>query len=82
MMTTVSALFGGLPLALMTGAGSETRRPLGISIVGGLIVSQTLTLFTTPVIYVYMDRLQVRLKGRKVARILRNETTPQAASIH
>ena len=82
MMTTVSALFGGLPLALMTGAGSETRRPLGISIVGGLIVSQALTLFTTPVIYVYMDRLQVRLKGRKVARILRNETTPQAASIH
>ena len=62
MMTTMAALFGGLPLALMTGTGSEMRRPLGISIVGGLMVSQALTLYTTPVIYLYMDRLQVRLE--------------------
>ncbi len=59
MMTTMAALLGGLPLALGTGTGSELRRPLGISIVGGLIVSQALTLFTTPVIYLYMDRLNV-----------------------
>jgi len=80
MMTTVAALFGGLPLALMAGTGSELRRPLGISIVGGLIVSQALTLYTTPVIYLYMDRLQLRIKGRKVARIFGGQTTPQAAS--
>jgi multidrug efflux pump len=65
MMTTMAALLGGLPLALGTGTGSELRRPLGISIVGGLIVSQMLTLFTTPVVYVYMDRLRLRLAGRK-----------------
>jgi multidrug efflux pump len=57
MMTTMAALLGGLPLALGTGTGAELRRPLGITIVGGLIVSQALTLYTTPVIYVYMDRL-------------------------
>ena len=80
MMTTMAALFGGLPLALMTGTGSELRRPLGISIVGGLMVSQALTLYTTPVIYLYMDRLQLRLKGRKEARILGGQTTPHPAS--
>src|SRR5580700_6070771 len=69
MMTTMAALFGGLPLALMTGTGSEMRRPLGISIVGGLMVSQALTLYTTPVIYLYMDRLQLRIKRRKAAGI-------------
>lgn len=58
MMTTMAALLGGLPLALGSGMGSELRRPLGISIVGGLIVSQMLTLFTTPVVYLYMDRLR------------------------
>jgi multidrug efflux pump len=57
MMTTMAALLGGLPLALGSGMGSELRRPLGITIVGGLIVSQALTLYTTPVIYLYMDRL-------------------------
>ena len=57
LMTTMAALLGALPLALGTGTGSELRRPLGISIIGGLIVSQMLTLFTTPVVYLYLDRL-------------------------
>jgi multidrug efflux pump subunit AcrB len=57
MMTTMCALLGGLPMALGFGAGAELRRPLGISIVGGLLVSQMLTLFTTPVIYLYFDSL-------------------------
>jgi len=65
-MTTMAALLGGLPLALGTGYGSELRRPLGVAIVGGLIVSQMLTLFTTPVIYLYLDR--VRLWGLRVSR--------------
>ena len=59
MMTTMAALLGGLPLALGTGVGSELRRPLGITIVGGLMLSQMLTLFTTPVVYVYLDRLSL-----------------------
>ena len=58
MMTTMAALLGGLPLALGTGTGSELRRPLGITIVGGLILSQLLTLYTTPVVYLYLDKLQ------------------------
>jgi len=62
-MTTMAALLGGLPLALGTGTGSELHRPLGITIVGGLIVSQMLTLFTTPVVYVYLDRFRLFLKG-------------------
>ena len=62
MMTTMAALFGALPLALGRGVGSEIRRPLGITIVGGLILSQMLTLFTTPVVYIYMDRLQTFLR--------------------
>ena len=65
MMTTMSALFGALPLALGTGTGSELRRPLGISIVGGLIVSQMLTLYTTPVLYLTFDRMRMRMKGQK-----------------
>jgi len=63
MMTTMAALLGGLPLALGTGTGSELHRPLGITIVGGLIVSQALTLFTTPVVYIYLDRLRLALRG-------------------
>ena len=62
MMTTFAALFGGLPLALGSGVGSELRRPLGIAIVGGLLVSQVLTLYTTPVIYLYFDRLAARFR--------------------
>jgi multidrug efflux pump len=64
LMTTMAALLGALPLMLGTGTGSELRHPLGITIVGGLIVSQVLTLFTTPVIYLYFDRLERRISGR------------------
>jgi len=63
-MTTMAALFGALPLAFGTGTGSELRRPLGITIVGGLIVSQMLTLYTTPVVYLYMDRMRLALAGK------------------
>jgi multidrug efflux pump len=71
MMTTTAALLAGLPLALEGGMGSELRRPLGISIVGGLLVSQVLTLFTTPVVYVYMERLRIKLsRGKALAHSL------------
>jgi multidrug efflux pump len=63
MMTTVAALFGALPLALENGTGSELRFPLGVTIIGGLMLSQLLTLYTTPVIYLAMGRLRARLAG-------------------
>jgi HAE1 family hydrophobic/amphiphilic exporter-1 len=65
MMTTMAALLGALPLALGHGTGSELRRPLGYTMVGGLIVSQALTLFTTPVVYLYLDEFSLWLKGRR-----------------
>jgi multidrug efflux pump len=68
LMTTVAAIFGALPLMFGTGTGSELRHPLGVSIVGGLLVSQVLTLFTTPVIYLAFDRVAARLRGRTPAR--------------
>ena len=64
MMTTMSALLGGLPLALGAGLGSELRRPLGIAMVGGLLLSQALTLYTTPVIYVFFDRIAQRFRRK------------------
>jgi Cu/Ag efflux pump CusA len=66
MMTTMAAMFGALPLAIGMGIGSELRKPLGIAIVGGLIVSRMLTLYTTPIIYLFLDQLrQPRKKGGK-----------------
>ena len=76
MMTTLAALFGGLPLALGSGVGSELRRPLGIAIVGGLIFSQVLTLYTTPVIYLAFDRIASRFRARPAVR-----TSPPVAEI-
>ena len=77
MMTTMAAMFGALPLAVGTGVGAELRRPLGIAIVGGLILSQMLTLFTTPVVYIYMDRLQSALR-----RAFRKQPVPSHAPVH
>jgi multidrug efflux pump len=65
LMTTMAALFGALPLAFGTGTGSELRRPLGITIVGGLIVSQMLTLYTTPVVYLWFDRMRLRFQRKQ-----------------
>ncbi len=78
LMTTLAALLGALPLALGTGSGSELRRPLGITIVGGLIASQVLTLYTTPVVYLYMDRLRLwwdRRLHRRVSAVLAPEAS-------
>ena len=65
LMTTMAALLGGVPMMVGTGVGSEIRQPLGYAIVGGLAVSQILTLYTTPVVYIYLDRLQTRFFGNK-----------------
>jgi multidrug efflux pump len=64
MMTTMAAICGALPLAFGTGTGSELRRPLGITIVGGLLLSQLITLYTTPVVYLALDRLRLKIAGR------------------
>ncbi len=78
-MTTMCALLSGLPLMLGTGAGSELRRPLGFAIVGGLIVSQALTLFTTPVVYLYLDAFGAWLRGDKSKKPSRNQPIPLQA---
>jgi multidrug efflux pump len=78
LMTTMAALLGALPLMLASGVGAELRRPLGLAIVGGLLVSQVLTLFTTPVIYLAFDRLALRLAGRHPERRLAGDEAPSA----
>jgi multidrug efflux pump len=78
MMTTMAALFGALPLAFGSGTGSELRRPLGITIVGGLIVSQMLTLYTTPVVYLALDRLRLRVLGHERDTFSPEQTAPAA----
>ena len=76
MMTTMAALMGTLPIALGLGAGGEARRPLGLAVVGGLIVSQLLTLYITPVVYLYLEAFKVRLSKRPASRSL----SPAAAT--
>jgi multidrug efflux pump len=78
MMTTSAAMLGALPLALSFGDGGELRRPLGISIVGGLMVSQVLTLYTTPVVYLYLDRFRLAAK-RQWYRTFPGLAAPEAA---
>jgi HAE1 family hydrophobic/amphiphilic exporter-1 len=75
LMTTMCALLGGLPLMLSNGTGSELRKPLGYAMVGGLVVSQVLTLFTTPVVYIYMDKLSHLLSWKK-ANVSARESVP------
>src|SRR5438309_11685484 len=70
MMTTMAAMFGGIPIAVGGGNGSELRRPVGIAIVGGLLFSQILTLYTTPVVYLYLDRFRAWISGGKKLRPL------------
>ncbi|HMN78237.1 MAG TPA: multidrug efflux RND transporter permease subunit [Burkholderiaceae bacterium] len=78
MMTTLAAMLGAVPLAIGFGEGAELRRPLGISIVGGLLVSQVLTLYTTPVVYLYLDRLRLAWRARFVRRPRRGRALPDA----
>ena len=79
-MTTMAALLTGLPLMLGTGAGSELRRPLGFAMVGGLALSQILTLYTTPVIYLYLDRLQNWLRRGARDDVACTQDVPAAAA--
>ena len=78
-MTTMAALLGAVPMMIGTGVGSEIRQPLGYAIVGGLALSQILTLYTTPVVYIYLDRLQTWLFGDKRKRGARGATAPEPA---
>ena len=79
LMTTMAALLGGVPLMIGTGAGSEIRQPLGYAIVGGLALSQVLTLYTTPVVYLYLDRLRARLQKRPPDGELAPQSEPATA---
>ena len=79
MMTTLAAMLGALPLVIASGPGSELRRPLGITIIGGLLVSQALTLYTTPAIYLLLDRLHRKLGGASFHALVRRGRGPDAA---
>jgi multidrug efflux pump len=79
MMTTMAALLGAVPLALSSGSGSELRRPLGITIIGGLLISQLLTLYTTPVIYIWFDRLASRISPRTETAMIPGGAEPVPA---
>jgi HAE1 family hydrophobic/amphiphilic exporter-1 len=78
-MTTMAALLGGVPLMLGSGVGSEIRQPLGYTIVGGLLLSQVLTLYTTPVIYIYLDRFQTWMFGEKKKQATAGDAAPVPA---
>jgi multidrug efflux pump len=79
-MTTMAALFGAIPLALGLGEGAELRRPLGIAIVGGLVFSQMLTLYTTPVVYIYLDRFGIWCRRQRERRFGRAASATAQAS--
>jgi len=79
-MTTFAAIFGTLPIALGTGAGAELRQPLGVAVVGGLVLSQLLTLYITPVIYLYLDRVDRMLKRRLEPQLKEVEEAPPAVA--
>ena len=81
MMTTFAAIFGALPIALGTGAGAELRQPLGIAVVGGLCVSQLLTLYITPVVYLYLDRIDRVLKRRLEPQLQEVEEHPRPVAV-
>src|SRR5204862_4399537 len=80
LMTTAAAMLAGVPLALGSGTGSELRQPLGYAMVGGLALSQLLTLYTTPVVYLYLDRLQAWLRGEKPAIGHERDNVPDVAA--
>jgi HAE1 family hydrophobic/amphiphilic exporter-1 len=80
MMTTFAAIFGTLPIALGTGAGAELRQPLGVAVVGGLVLSQLLTLYITPVIYLYLDRFDRMIKRRLEPQLAEVEEAPPAVA--